>query len=169
MRVRSFSSGQQAGLTLIELLLSLGLVALMCCITYAWIGDPNQHLKQVADELRGAIQFSRLQALDQGEPLRLMPLQDSEDWSSGMMLCTERQPNRVIHQWYWGFNGLLVSWRGFQSTHYLRFTPHLSNSVINGTFTLKHRKQQMTLWVNRMGRVTMDKQSIDSALSEEVR
>ena len=151
------------GLTLIELLFSLSILAILICsgASFAPALYKKNQLQRVSDEIKGAIQWSRLQAPLMGEWLALTPLPNSHDWSEGMLLFVDnaqhqyKQDTKLLHEWHWNAGAVHIDWQGFQSIHYLLFTPNMSSNVINGHFIMKNTMQQkIKLIVNRLGRVS---------------
>ena len=113
----------------------------------------------IRDEVRGAIHFSKLQALIKGNDLVLTHLPGTDDWSSGMLLFVDNgqhvytHDTRLVHQWYWHSAGIHLEWHGFQSKDYILFTPDIISSTLNGTFVITNTLQQVKLIMNRLGRI----------------
>ncbi|MDP3704643.1 MAG: GspH/FimT family pseudopilin [Legionellaceae bacterium] len=160
MRSRSL----QSGITLIELLIYLSLVGMFFCLTTPFSSSfykKNQN-QVIADGIKNAVRYAKLQAIVRGERLLLTHRVGTEDWSSGMALYVEtlsskKQPiaGELLYEWLWPMSASRVVWNGFQSKHYLRFGPNLSQSIVNGTFVIDgNGLNPIRLVVNRMGRVS---------------
>ena len=150
------------GLTLIELLISLSLLAIVLCFSLPLaptLYKKNQ-LQLLSDELSGAIHFAKIQALVTGDVLALTRLPGTTDWSSGMMLFVDNAKHhytpdvKLLHEWHWSFVGMDVSWHGFQSDDYLLFATDISHNTVNGYFLITTPLQpKVKLVVNRLGRI----------------
>ena len=150
------------GLTLIELLVSLSVLAILVCCSFSFspsLYKKNQ-LQRVTDDIKSAIRFAKMQALLTGDIVALTPIATTGGWSEGMLLFVDNVKHRyvsggtLLHQWRWTLSGIQVSWHGFQSGNYLLFTPDISSSTVNGEFIItNHIQQQVILVVNRLGRV----------------
>jgi len=156
MKIRRFTL--QLGLTLVELLICLTIVALVCCFTAPFTPSLFQKSQSdvLMDDIRNAIHYAKLQAVLRGHRLILMHQPDTVDWSSGMALYEDqgKLKKQLIHEWRWPtFKGHVI-WHGLQSKHYLRFEPDLNQSTVNGTFVIEmNQHKSLKLVVNRLGRV----------------
>ena len=156
------SQSAEDGFTLLELLVSmtLAVVILSLCVSFAPSLYKKNKLRVFTDEVKGAIQYAKIQALITGEPLILTRLPGVSDWSDGAILFVDNARHQyasetnLLHEWQWTSSGVHLSWRGFQSDDYLLFTPDMSSSAVNGTFIITAPlHQKTTLVVNRLGRV----------------
>ncbi len=150
-----------AGLTLIELLLGLALMAIVLffCNPFAESVFKKNQLELLVDEIKSAIHYAKTEVLLHGESLLLAPLAGSDDWSTGMMLFVDNKAHqyhegsKLIHEWHWRPSDFIISWQGFQSNQYLLFATDISRSAVNGHFLIKNNSLQHQLIVNRLGRV----------------
>lgn len=150
------------GITLIELLISIAILGIIAC--YSSVFSPllykKNQMQAVKQEIKRAIQWARIQARMSGQTLILARRPGGDDWSLGMLLFVDNVKHQytpesiLIQEWDWPASELRLSWRGFQSQDYLRFTPTMNDSAINGSFRLSNGHQQAKLVVNRIGRVT---------------
>ncbi len=151
------------GLTLIELLVTLSLLAVSC---FFW-GELSQHffIKNNIDllekKLINSIHYSRNRALISGQDVTLNAAQGSGDWSEGMILFVDNQAHhytsqdKLIYHWQWPRSSQLqLVWRGFNSSNYITFSKLLRHSTANGHFMiLKNGLEVRRIVVNRLGRV----------------
>ncbi|WP_133127439.1 GspH/FimT family pseudopilin [Legionella nagasakiensis] len=153
---------KSVGLTLIELLATLALMAfvLLCCIPSMDKSHKKNQLVFMVDQLKNNLQFARTQALIRGETLALTPLPGANNWRQGMMLFVDNPEHvyspgsKIIHEWHWNYpSEWEILWQGFQSSHYLLFSANIRQSAANGHFIVKDRKTQYQLIVNRFGKV----------------
>ncbi|WP_058442577.1 hypothetical protein [Legionella brunensis] len=150
------------GLTLLELICTLILLALLFLLSVpSGLSLFNKNQLQVAeDEISTAICYARKMALLLDARLALTPIDDSGDWSKGMLLFVDNkkhkyhQGDKLLHQWKWHFRGLQISWKGFQSNSYLLFANNLNHAATSGHFDLLTvESNHAKLVVNRFGRV----------------
>ena len=156
------------GMTLIELLVSLSLLAILLFFSLPFapsLYNKNQ-LQVVTDEVSSAIHFAKIQALLTGDVLVLSPLSGGRnDWSHGMLLFVDNpkhqymSDDKLLHEWHWNSNVVRVFWHGFQSDEYVLFAADISHSTTNGYFIIKNDTKQLKLVVNRLGRVKKSKLS----------
>lgn len=151
--------------TLIEVLLSLSLLATLLFFTLPFESSLHQknQVQVIQHDIQSAIRYAKTQALTRGENILLMPLRGSTDWSSGMLLLVDNakhrfsSENQLIHEWQWTPSRVEVSWRGFQSKHYLLFSPDLSQNSVNGSFLINYgSKHAIKLSINKLGRVRVN-------------
>lgn len=150
-----------AGFTLLELLLCLCLAGIITFFSLAYTPSlyKKNQLEAVTADIKSAIHTAKLQALVTGKTLALTHLPDAKDWSEGMLLFEDNPKHQYtpninpLYEWRWKSKGMLISWHGFQSKDYLLFATDLNSSVTNGTFDIQGNGQQVTLVVNRVGRV----------------
>lgn len=153
------------GFTLVEILITFSIVAILCLFAFPFGQDflLKNKLSARTEEIVTALHFARSQAALLNQPLVLAPLHG--DWSTGMVLFIDQNNNHTyesddnrLFQWEWTDNDLQVSWQGMYE-HYLLFTPSELTSVLGGSFylcpllsSLKGKKIQM----NRVGRVRVE-------------
>ena len=152
----------QSGLTLIELLIGLSLLSILFVISLSFYSTlyKKSEVYIIADEIKGAIQFSKLRAIIDGENLALTPISGSNNWSEGMVLFIDNKEHKllenskIIHEWHWQKAKVHVSWKGFQSSNYLLFSHELSRMDVNGNFIIRNSVgKEIKLIINRIGRV----------------
>ena len=153
------------GLTLLELVVSLSLFAILLCLSFSFAPSlyKKNKLQVVSNEVKGAIQHAKLQALLTGETLVLARLPGAREWSSGMVLFVDNGSHqctsvtKILHEWHWHSSEIQDSWHGFQSQDYLLFSPDMSRNTVNGSFEITNSiKQKIKLVVNRLGRIKED-------------
>lgn len=143
----------------------MAVVAIVICYSFSFaplLHKKNQ-LRIVTDEVKGAIQFAKTQALLTGDILALTHLPEASDWSEGMLLFVDNAKHQytqdvtLLHEWHWKASEIHIMWQGFQSNDYLLFAPDIGNSTVNGCFIIKNNLQhQVRLIVNRLGRVKVE-------------
>lgn len=151
--------------TLIELLISLSLLAILLFFTIPFESSLHQknQIQVIQEEIKSAVRYAKTQALISGNTLILTPSNDSNDWSDGMRLFKDNAKHQytskdaVIHAWHWNSSGIQVTWRGFQSNHYLLFSTDVSKNAVNGSFLIEsNAKYAAKLVINKLGRVKHD-------------
>ena len=154
------------GFSLIEVLTVLVIFGILCAYSMShmtFLLNKNE-LTVIADEIKQALHFAKIEALTHAHTLTLAPLSDSSDWSRGMVLFVDNKTHQMtpettpLREWRWRQSTLHVSWHGFESTHYLRFSPTLLERGANGYFILKDgERARVKLVVNRLARVREEK------------
>lgn len=139
-------------------MLILGILASFSPLFFQGTVQKNQ-IYVVADEIKIALQVSKVEALAKAQTVALTPLPGHTAWSDGMALCIDNKQHQcfsgaeLIREWHWYHKGLQVNWSGFESNHYLRFTSDLMERTANGYFTvMDESKKSVKLVVNRLGR-----------------
>ena len=150
------------GFSLIEILIVFILLAILSGLGLSFLPallKKNQR-EVIADEISQAIQYAKLETLTRQRVLTLAPIADDADWSKGMRLYEDNKAHRytkestVIREWHWHSPGTRVTWRGFESAVYLRFTPELNPRSANGRFVLQCAGlSPITLVINRLAHV----------------
>lgn len=154
------------GLTLLELMVVLAIVIglVMTAIPLGREFYLKNQLENRANTLVFTIKYAKQQALLRNETLVLSALTDKEGWSKGMRLFIANahhpryeEGDKVIREWHWPKGLPVITWRGFVSTHYLRFSPSIKQAALNGHFLLQlpDLKEGGTrkIVINRLGRV----------------
>jgi prepilin-type N-terminal cleavage/methylation domain-containing protein len=155
-------SNKIKGFTLIEIISALVILGILCACTLSFLPlllKKNQ-MTVIVDDIKHAVQYAKLDALSNLRTVILTPLDEEKNWSTGMILC-EDNPNHHcgpeairIRQWQWHSPSVRVTWRGMESTNYLRITPTLVNRIASGHFIVKENHgSEMCLVVNRLARV----------------
>ena len=105
----------------------------------------------IADEIKGAIEFLKLQSLLSGQDLILAPISNNHDWSDGMRLYRDKE---LLREWHWSSRHINITWQGFHSENYFLFSSDINSNILNGTFKLTDSDHNLSkLIVNRLGRV----------------
>jgi prepilin-type N-terminal cleavage/methylation domain-containing protein len=151
---------KQKGLTLIELMITLAIIA---CIAFLALQNYNTLNRKNAlitfkNQWISALQFAKIAAFRHAKGVYLAPLAKNKDWALGMALF-DAQTHRLLYQWHWHYAQLQGKWLGFRSKENLYITPKLLNSAHNGQFIITDcvTNQIIKLTVNRLGRVYEDK------------
>lgn len=143
------------GLTLLELLIVIFLISLIGAFSLPlnahWY---QEHLVwMIEKDIEQAIEEGMQDSMILGEPLRLTPI-DAHNWSTGLMLVSERDPKNTIHIWRWSNTAYHIIWHGFLDNTYIRFTPDISQAAMNGYFLIENQTDQgVKMVVNRIGRI----------------
>lgn len=149
------------GFSLIEIFTALLIFGILCGYGLSFLSSlMNKNKREViADEIVQAIQFAKIEALTHNRVFTLAPMFE-DDWSKGMRLFEDNKIHRytpqatLIREWQWAHRGVEVTWHGFESTMYLRFTPDLLARSANGRFIVKTSEDhQIHLVMNRLARV----------------
>lgn len=150
------------GFSFIEVLTALIIFGILSGYSLSLM--PSLHRKNqlevMANEIKQAIHFAKIEALTHAHTITLTPLSEDADWSAGMLLFVDNNIHHytpkttLIREWHWHSKALNVTWHGFESSHYLRFSPDLLERGANGHFVVQdNEKHQIKLVVNRLARV----------------
>lgn len=122
----------------------------------------KNQVQVVQDNIKSALRYAKMHALTTGHRVILTPLQHSNDWSDGMLLFLDNAKHRytpddtLIHEWHWQSPGIEVTWKGFQSNHYLLFSADVSQNAVNGTFFIKSDSNSIAkIVINKLGRIRL--------------
>jgi prepilin-type N-terminal cleavage/methylation domain-containing protein len=145
------------GFSLLELLICLSIVTILLLgsisSTQPLITKNNREILE--DEIKGAIEFAKLQSLFSGQDLVLTPFSNNKDWSDGMRLYRDKE---ILREWHWPSRHITITWQGFHSDNYLLFSSDINSNTLNGTFKLTDSDHNLSkLIVNRLGRVRVSK------------
>lgn len=150
------------GFTLLELMLSLCLMAILSFFSYSSLLTlyRKNELEVLINEVKATIVFSKNQSILRSQNLVLSPLPGSNEWADGMLLFVDNKEHRyhsgikIVHEWHWNRNNIHLQWHGFRSNTYLIFSRDLRKSSCNGHFEITSPSHSpMKLWLNRLGRV----------------
>lgn len=152
------------GLSLIEIIVVLLLLSiLLITVIPLSNGFLNQNQLSIRkNEIITAIHYARNQALSRNQELLLISKSGNSDWSRGMLLIQDinrtgsySEGDKVLHSWKWHGNAITVSWNGFYSDHYIKFSPEIKSLTANGYFSLVDKNKQVTekITLNRFARI----------------
>lgn len=157
-----FFSLENPGFSLIELLTTLVIFGILCGYSLSFFPSlqKKNQLQVMTNEIKQAIHFAKMEALAHAHTVTLTPLSEQKDWSAGMLLFVDNlshhhvEKSNLIREWHWQHPGLTVTWHGFESTDYLRFSPDLMTRNANGYFLVEdNAKQRIKLIINRLAKV----------------
>jgi len=110
----------RAGYTLLEILLALGVIAVLMGITVPYLADSfgKTAAEEMGDQLAAVVKMVRASALDQGEARRIAlqdnglfpeidsipPVKLAKGWKLEVLRMTENRFRRPEKHEYWGFN-----------------------------------------------------------------
>ncbi len=110
----------RAGYTLLEILLALGVIAVLMGITVPYLADSfgKTEAEEMGDQLAAVVKMVRASALDQGEARRIAlqdnglfpeiesipPVKLAKGWKLEVLRMTENRFRRPEKHEYWGFN-----------------------------------------------------------------
>ncbi|MBI2785081.1 MAG: GspH/FimT family pseudopilin [Legionella longbeachae] len=153
------------GFTLLELLITtvifIGL-SLIGITSYSCLVHKNEQ-STLVDELQRVIQYAKIQAIILGNPVYLVPLDASLNWSNGLILTTLNQKTEqmdLIYQWQWHHPQWNLNWVGVNSINKIIFSNNPAQAISNGRFILtnKYTKDKVTIILNRLGRLRVTSQ-----------
>lgn len=155
------------GYTFIEVLVTLIIISGLMLFTLVFSSDFLQKNEQqtLVDELRTAIQYAKMQAIIQGGPVALSPLDRAGNWSTGMTLIKIDKKSKqlqVLHQWQWHHPHWVLHWSGVNKKQAITLSNNPMTAISNGQFHLIHMKSQkeIVLILNRLGRVRVQESPI---------
>ncbi len=110
----------RAGYTLLEILLALGVIAVLMGITVPYLADSfgKSAAEEMGDQLAAVVKMVRASALEQGEARRIAiqdnglfpeidsipPVKLAKGWKLEVLRMTENRFRRPEKHEYWGFN-----------------------------------------------------------------
>lgn len=147
------------GYTLIELLFVLGIFSLLCFFSMSSLTGLRQRNEEqvMLDEIKSAIQFAKVQAVNFNQPLYLTALDDL-NWSEGIALFrTDYKSHKktLVQQMAWKHPFWNISFSGVNGLKQIIISSDITQSMSNGRFILKNTltKKQIVLTLNRLGRI----------------
>ena len=165
---RTTSSPAASGATLIELLISLAIIAILLGATSpAWHYLVQQSRADSAQQqLRKAIYRTRSAAIYTKKIVSLCPYGETacaQDWNLGAMIFTDKNNNGIIddndqllEKIDWNIKNFKLSWRASARKNHLRYSPSGMARAF-GRFTLCENSSDLslarTIVVNRQGRL----------------
>lgn len=178
--------GQETGLTLLELLVCLVIVALLAALAAPGWSDlvEDKRGDLVIRRLNQAIELARISAVTYGEVVTLCRSRNGfecrGDWEDGVLVFRDPELNRYLEAEQqalryvdFGASDGRIVWRAFGNRQYLQFTPLGFTRNQNGNFTWcpdsgdqRHARQ---LIVNRTGRTRRALDSDGDGIPEDSR
>lgn len=148
------------GLTLLELVITLAIFTGLVLIgskSFIFLTQKNER-QILINNIKTAVQYSKIQAIIIGKSVYLTPLNLTENWSKGMMLVSFNEITKkmdVIHQWQWNLRYWNVNWIGVDSVNRIGLSQSPSHAISNGKFILDnwHTHEKVMITLNRLGRV----------------
>lgn len=155
------------GFTLIELLMSMAV--LVCLLLFSTQFSESfykkNQLEWLANEIKTAVYFSKMQSYSRNQTLSLMPLANTLNWSEGMKLVVDNpshtymSDSKIVYEWRWNVPNTTITWQGFQGKKFLLFSPDIKTSDLNGFFIISNKANQRKVILNRLGRARGDEQT----------
>ena len=152
------------GFLLFELLLVLCLIAVIWSFGLPMTSKDyqQQQLLLIEQDIQQAIHQAFTEAMSRDENILLRPCISCQDWSKGLILIAERfvhdhPKEHIIYAWQWPKMAYHLYWHGFHSNQWLRFSPELNQSILNGYFMIENEHHDgVKLLLNRMGRIKLE-------------
>ncbi|CZG10520.1 Tfp pilus assembly protein FimT [Legionella pneumophila] len=151
------------GFTLLETILALALlVGLLLLGSWSFFSLIQSNEREtLINNIKTAIQYSKIQAIHLGHPIYLLPFGSNKNWSRGMVLAELNQKSNkteLIHQWQWSSNSWTINWKGVDSTHRIIISNIPNRAMSNGKFILDNRRtnEKIVMTLNRLGRVRIE-------------
>lgn len=148
------------GFTLLETMLALALlVGLLLLGSWPFFSLIQKNEREMLiNDIKTAVQYSKIQAIHLGNPVYLVPFGSNENWSGGMVLARfDQKSNKteLIHQWQWSVNSWNINWKGVDSTNRITISNIPNRAMSNGKFILDNRltNEKVVVTLNRLGRV----------------
>ncbi len=140
------------GVTLMELLVVLSLVALLVCVSIPTLLCESAAVvrRHCVQELSQVLRYARLQAYVHQHALSIQAVSDN-NWADGVRLLSG---DTVLHEWSWHHPGLQLTWHGFRSNQQLIIDYDLAQFAMNGYFSIELRGESLPrITVTRFGQV----------------
>lgn len=146
------------GFTLLELLCVLALFSLIAVFGLPAMNHlikKNERLVLV-DGLNALIRDAKIQAISQGRPLTLSPM-EYNNWAKGVVLWywdQEKSQRIIVYTWSWSYVHWRLLWQGAQGDDLL-ISNKLTQAMSNGAFELCQNADEncTKLVLNKLGRV----------------
>jgi Tfp pilus assembly protein FimT len=139
------------GMTLIEIIFSLGILALILTLSIPLFSEQYQKycLEKIIISIEQGIEYAKLQTVIHHQTYKITPLDNQTDFSLGMQLLSGA---KIVKDWHWLVGQSQITWHGFQSKREVLFSADLYQSACNGYFLIQTPEHKtMKLVVNRMG------------------
>lgn len=149
--MRSLNSGW----TLIELMLTGVIVALLACSSGMVLRDMQlRHARYFFKRnIALVLNYSRIQAQLLHANCVLEPLTTDANWSSGARLLSIKT-HEILHEWHWHDAGCTLTWRGFHAEDTIMVASEVNALAMNGYFVMQCLSfDQEKIKVSRLGRV----------------
>ena len=180
------SSFAPAGLTLLELLVTLSILALLLSVALPGFSEivEQKRIDISARQLQQSIELARTAAITKNGLVTLCRSRDGQTcggrWQEGILIFVDYDGDRRIddddlvvrYVEFHEFDGSLT-WRAFQNRQYLQITPLGFTNYQNGNFTLcppnGDRRYARQLIITRTGRVRHAQDSDGDGIREDSR
>ncbi len=175
-----------AGFTLIELMITLGLLAILLGLALPGFSEwqRNIHMDTTTRELIRIVQLARVSAITRASLITLCPSSDgvecTSNWQDGILVFEDADGDRKLrdeeelirHHQFSGFDGD-IKWRAFQNRRYLQITAQGYTRYQNGNFTLcpmdKEIRFARQIIINRTARIRHAVDSDGDGIREDSR
>ncbi|HAT1772949.1 TPA: prepilin-type N-terminal cleavage/methylation domain-containing protein [Legionella pneumophila] len=148
------------GFTLLEVMFALALlVGLLLVSSWSFFSLIQKNEREtLINNIKTAVQYSKIQAIHLGHPIYLIPLGSNENWAKGIVLAQfDQKSNKIelIHQWHWNSNSWNINWKGVDSNNRIIISNIPYRAMSNGKFILDNRRtnERVVVTLNRLGRV----------------
>lgn len=147
------------GFTLLELLICFTLVTVITLISISSASElvkKNESMR-ILDELKAAVHYAKLQAVNQGAILVLEALDLEWNWAQGMVL---KKGDAIVHQWQWKHSNWQLRWIGVSGEHLVKLSSSPLQAMSNGRFVLTQNngKREWSVVLNKLGRLRVEKE-----------
>lgn len=154
------------GITLLEMLVVLAIIMgfIMTVIPMGRAFYLKNQLENRVNAIVFTVKYAKQQALLRHQTLILRPLSEKQGWSKGMRLfiskngdTSYRHGDNILREWHWPKGLPTITWQGFSSQDYLRFSLSIRHSMLNGHFLLAlpdiKEAEYKKIIINRLGRI----------------
>lgn len=157
------------GFTLLELIVSIVIVAILASISIPYIHDIVIEQRRTVEQKRltAALNYARSMAITQGEFVTLCPSSDKihcvANWQQPLMIFIDRHVKAAVdaHDYLLrrvnALNYGHLTLKAFPTKRYFRFHPNGFTDNQNGTFQYCYRGKGWRLIINRAGRLRQEK------------
>ncbi len=174
----------QKGITLFELLISIGIIGILsgaALPSYTRFIQKSEMNSQI-NQFIGLLTMARQYSVSKQQIVTLCPSTDGEscgkNWHDGQIIFTDRNRNRIIDE----EDKLIrfaqklpdnyqLTWRTFQNKKYLQYTPSGFTNFQNGTFRYCVNQDDLSLnraiIINIAGRIRLSTDSNNDGIHED--